>query len=101
MILLQEKGVQSESILKMFEGRPGIVDEIKSGNIQLVINTPSGKLGKHDDSYIRETAIRYRVPYITTMAAALASVDGIEAVKSQEIQPFALQDYHAQLMQTG
>jgi len=53
----------------MHEGRPNIVDGIKNGEIQLVINTPSGRLSKHDDSYIRKAAIKYKVPYITTIAA--------------------------------
>ena len=94
---LQEKGIHSESVLKMFEGRPGIVDEIKSGAIQMVINTPSGKLSKHDDSYIRKAAIRYRVPYITTMAAARATVRGIAARRSGQTTVKCLQEYHADL----
>ncbi|MCP4605357.1 MAG: carbamoyl phosphate synthase large subunit, partial [Proteobacteria bacterium] len=94
---LKGKGIHSESILKMFEGRPGIVDEIKSGNIQLVINTPTGKLSKYDDSYIRTTAIRYRVPYITTMAAARATVRGIAARRGEQTTVKCLQEYHADL----
>ncbi len=68
---LTENGIESEPILKMHEGRPNIVDAIKNNEIQLVINTPSGKLSKHDDSYIRKAAIKYKIPYITTLAAAL------------------------------
>ena len=66
---LADNGVEAEPILKMHEGRPNIVDAIKNGEIQLVINTPIGKLSSHDDSYIRKAAIKYKVPYITTMAA--------------------------------
>ena len=54
----------------MHEGRPNIVDAIKNGEIQLIINTPSGKLSKHDDSYIRKAAIKYKMPYITTTAGS-------------------------------
>lgn len=63
----------------MFEGRPGIIDEIMNRKIQLIINTPIGKLSKHDDSYIRKAAIKYKIPYITTMSAARATVKGIAA----------------------
>ncbi len=55
----------------MHEGRPNIVDAIKNKEIQLVINTPSGKLSKHDDSYIRKSAIKYKIPYITTLLRLL------------------------------
>jgi carbamoyl-phosphate synthase large subunit len=65
---LAELGIKADRILKMHEGRPNIVDAIKNGEIHLVINTPSGKLSTYDDSYIRKAAIRYRVPYITTLA---------------------------------
>ena len=76
------RGVKAEHILKMHEGRPNIVDAIKNGQIQLVINTPAGRLGKYDDSYIRKAAIRYKIPYITTTAAAAAAVKGIAASPS-------------------
>ena len=65
-------GIAAERILKMHEGRPNIVDAIKNGEIQLVINTPAGRLSKYDDSYIRKAAIKYKIPYITTVAAAVA-----------------------------
>jgi len=87
-------GITSEHILKMHEGRPNIVDGIKNDEIQLVINTPSGKLSKHDDSYIRKTAISYKVPYITTLAAGLAAARGIVAFRKGHGKVKALQDYH-------
>ena len=65
----------------MHEGRPNIVDAIKNGEIQLVINTPAGRLSKYDDSYIRKAAIKYKIPYITTIAAAVAAVKGIAAFR--------------------
>ncbi|MFC1782743.1 carbamoyl-phosphate synthase large subunit [Planctomycetota bacterium] len=91
---LREHGVKCQSILKMHEGRPGIVDEIKNGNIQLVINTPAGKLSQHDDSYIRKAAIRYKLPYITSMAAAQAAVHGIAARRAGANLVKPLQEYH-------
>ncbi|MFH1627828.1 MAG: carbamoyl-phosphate synthase large subunit [Pseudomonadota bacterium] len=91
---LAECGIDSEIILKMHEGRPNIVDGIKNNEIQLVINTPSGKLSKHDDSYIRKAAIKYKVPYITTIAAALAATRGIEKVRQGHGRVKSLQSYH-------
>jgi carbamoyl-phosphate synthase large subunit len=81
----------------MHEGRPNIVDGIKNKEIQLVINTPSGKLSKYDDSYIRKAAIKYRVPYITTLAAALAASRGIQAFRSGHGKVKPLQKYHADI----
>ena len=92
---LSSNSVQCEKILKINEGRPNIVDAIKNGDIQLVINTPIGKRGITDDSYIRKTAIKYKVTYITTMAAAKAAVRGIAAHRVKEAEVFSLQRYHA------
>jgi len=91
---LTEHGIESEFILKMHEGRPNIVDGIMNGEIQLVINTPSGKLSKYDDSYIRKAAIQYKVPYITTLAAAIAAGRGIEAYRRGHGSVRSLQSYH-------
>jgi carbamoyl-phosphate synthase large subunit len=89
-------GVQAEPILKMYEGRPNIADAIKNGEIQLVVNTPAGKLSKTDDSYIRKTAIKYKVSYITTTAAAAAAVKGIAETRANGAAPVrSLQSYHA------
>jgi carbamoyl-phosphate synthase large subunit len=94
---LAEHGIESELILKMHEGRPNIVDGIKNNEIQLVINTPSGKMSKYDDSYIRKAAIKYGVPYITTLAAGLAAARGIAANRKGAGEVKALQKYHADL----
>ena len=91
---LKECGIDAKRILKMHEGRPNIVDAIKNNEIQLVINTPSGKLSKHDDSYIRKTAIKFKIPYITTLAAALAAARGIAAKRRGHGTVKSLQDYH-------
>ena len=91
---LREHGIPSESILKMQEGRPNIVDGIKNKEVHLIINTPSGRMSQFDDSYIRKAAIKYKVPYITTMAAAVATVKGIQAVRLGHGMVKSLQDYH-------
>ncbi|TET83753.1 MAG: carbamoyl-phosphate synthase large subunit [Desulfobacteraceae bacterium] len=91
---LAEQDIESEPILKMYEGRPNIVDGIKNNEIQLVINTPSGKLSKHDDSYIRKAAIKHKVPYITTLAAALAAARGIARNSKGHGSVRSLQSYH-------
>jgi len=92
---LKEKGVDSAIIQKIHEGRPNIADAIKNNQINLIINTPQGRYGKNDDSYIRMMAIQYKIPYITTMAAAKASVEGIEEVKKGQNKPVSLQEYHS------
>ncbi|HNR31604.1 MAG TPA: carbamoyl-phosphate synthase large subunit [Candidatus Hydrogenedentes bacterium] len=94
---LAEQSIVTDRILKMREGRPHIVDAMKNGEIQLVINTPGGKLGTHDDSYIRKAAIKYRIPYITTLAAAQAAARGIAARKEGQQQVKSLQEYHADI----
>ncbi len=94
---LASREIQSEVIRKVHEGRPNIADAITNGEIQLVINTPIGKLSKHDDSYIRKTAIRQKIPYITTMAAALIAAKGIAAYREMPGQVRSLQAYHRNL----
>ncbi|MBW2622342.1 MAG: carbamoyl-phosphate synthase large subunit [Deltaproteobacteria bacterium] len=89
--------VESEKILKVHEGRPNIVDAIKNGEIDLIVNTPSGKLSKYDDSYIRKSAIRYKIPYITTLAGAVAAAKGIAAVRKGHGSVKSLQSYHADI----
>lgn len=96
--ILIENGIPCERIFKIYEGRPNIADEIANGEIQLIINTPAGKSSVHDDSYIRKTAIKHRIPYITTMAAAKASAEGIRAIKeSKHFGVKSLQAHHADI----
>ncbi len=94
---LKSRGVKTNPILKMHEGRPNIADAIMNGEIQLVINTPSGKLSQYDDSYIRKAAIKYKVPYITTIAAAVAATKGIAESRQSVIEVKSLQSYHADI----
>jgi carbamoyl-phosphate synthase large subunit len=91
---LAEKGIPAGHVLKLHEGRPNIVDIIKNREIHLVVNTPTGKLGKFDDSYIRKASIKYKVPYITTLAGALATARGIAAARLQKHRVRSLQNYH-------
>ncbi|MFH1901415.1 MAG: carbamoyl-phosphate synthase large subunit [Candidatus Omnitrophota bacterium] len=93
---LKEKGITNTYINKLHQGRPNIIDAIKNNQIQLVINTPVGRGSKYDDSYIRMRAIQYKIPYITSIAAACASIEGISAVMQQKTLPVSLQDYHKQ-----
>jgi carbamoyl-phosphate synthase large subunit len=91
---LNQLGVPSELIKKLHEGRPNIADAIKNREIDLIINTPAGRESVYDDSYIRMMAIQQKVPYVTTMAAAQASVEGIEAIRAGRVTPLSLQGYH-------
>ena len=95
---LVENGIPAQPIHKINEGRPHIVDAITNREIDLVINTPIGKRGQTDDSYIRKTAIRYQVPYLTTLAAATASVKGIQSFREADVVGGAvksLQEYYS------
>ncbi|MBN1456175.1 MAG: carbamoyl-phosphate synthase large subunit [Methanomicrobia archaeon] len=94
---LAQHGLDAELAIKLGEGRPDITDDIRNRQINLVINTPAGGKGKHDDSYIRIAAIQHKVPYITTTAAARATVAGIETVKRGKAAVKALQEYHQEL----
>jgi carbamoyl-phosphate synthase large subunit len=99
---LSDNEVVSTVVMKLHEGRPNIVDRIKNKEINLIINTPYGPMSEFDDSYIRKAAIKYKVAYITTIAAAKAAVRGIEMRKFHgEEQPKSLQEYHASLMGTS
>ncbi len=96
---LAENGVVSSAISKVHEGRPNIVDAIHNREIQLIINTPTGKNSVHDDSYIRKTAIKYKIPHITTTAAATAAAEGIKAyiADNRSTGVKSLQEYHREI----
>ena len=91
---LVEAGLAVEPILKVHEGRPNIEDAIRSGEIQLVINTPVGRQAAHDDKYLRRAAIDYAVTTVTTLAGARAAVEGIAALQGEALPVNALQDLH-------
>ena len=94
--LIAEAGLPVTKIKKLYEGRPNILDAITNGEIDLIINSPVGKESVHDDSYLRKAAIKARIPYMTTMAAAKATAEGIAYVKkngSSEVR--SLQELHS------
>ena len=94
---LAERGVKAQPIRKLNAGRPNILDGIKNHEIDLIINTPVGKLSQHDDSYLRKAAIRHGIPYITTVAAAVSAAEGIGARKKGHAPVKSLQEYHAEI----
>ena len=94
---LLKNNVKSELINKMHEKRPNVADIITNGDVQMVVNTPRGKASKADDSYIRKAAIRNKTPYVTTMAAALAAVKGIESFNDKPSELKSLHEYHEEL----
>ena len=96
--LISEAGIPVEKVKKLYEGRPNILDLITNGKIDLIINSPSGKESMHDDSYLRKSAIKAHIPYITTIAAARAAAEGIALVKVGGIgEVKSLQEWHAEI----
>lgn len=96
--LIHEAGIPAEKVKKLYEGRPNILDMITNGDIQLIINSPIGKGSVHDDSYLRKAAIKGKIPYMTTIAAAKATADGIHYVKTHESSEVkSLQSLHSEI----
>ena len=94
--LIEQAGIPVKRVKKLYEGRPNILDYMTNGKIQLIINSPIGKESAHDDSYLRKSAIKYKIPYITTMAAAKAAAEGIARVKSHyKGSVRSLQEWHS------
>ena len=95
---IHENGIEAEKVKKLYEGRPNILDLITNGKIDLIVNTPVGKDSVHDDSYLRKAAIKGKIPYMTTMAAARATAKGIKYVKEHgngEVK--SLQELHSEI----
>ncbi len=94
--IINEAGIPAKKIKKLYEGRPNILDAISNGEIQMIVNTPSGKESIHNDSYLRKGAIKAKIPYMTTMAAAFAAADGIKTIKNSPNGNIkSIQDLHA------
>ena len=96
--LINAAGIEAQKVKKLSEGRPNILDMIANDEIQLIINSPAGKDAVSDDSYLRKAAIKGKIPYMTTMAAAKATVDGISYVKengNSEVK--SLQELHSEI----
>ena len=96
---LHEKGVPAKMVAKIGQGRPDVLDMIKNREIALILNTPSNRRdSRADDNSIRRAAIKYRIPYLTTIAAALAASEGIKAAREGKGEVRSLQSYHASIM---
>ncbi len=94
--LIKEAGIEAEKVNKVYEGRPNIIDLMTNGKIQLIVNSPVGKASIHDDSYLRKNAIKNRIPYITTMAAAKSAAAGINYVlKNGDEDVKSIQEWHS------
>lgn len=91
--VLQEQGLEVKSVLKLHEGRPHVLDAIKNGNIQLIINTPSGEEAHADSKLIRRTALGYKIPIITTIAGARATAAAIRSLQNTTLDVKVIQEY--------
>mgnify|MGYP003335453346 FL=1 len=87
-------GIQVEEVLKVHEGRPNIEDLIRSGLVQLIINTPIGSQALHDDAYLRRAALEYNIPTFTTIPGANAAIKAIKALQRNKIDIYSLQEIH-------
>ena len=95
---INDAGIPCVKVKKLYEGRPNIIDFITNGDIQLIVNSPAGKDSVHDDSYLRKAAIKHKVTYITTMAAAKAAAEGIAQIKRRGVgEVRSLQEWHAMI----
>ncbi len=92
---LRARGIPTERVLKVYEGRPNAIDLLVSGQTQLLINTPLGKLTQQDDYLMRRAALQHGVPYTTTLSAASAACDAIIALRSRTGEVRSLQEWHA------
>ena len=98
--LLKEAGIPARLVKKLYEGRPNLLDLITNGEIDLIINSPVGDDSEYDDSYLRKAAIKAKVPYMTTIAAAKATAEGILHVqKAGNGEVHSLQTLHAQIQE--
>lgn len=93
---LNQNGVKADVTLKISQGRPNIIDAIINRQIDLIINTPTGKRGKTEGYYLRRAAVDHCIPYITTISGAIAAVKGIEAIKNADMTIKSIQDYHSE-----
>jgi len=94
---LQNAGIPVQRVFKIHEGRPHVLDMIMNREVRLIINTPSGRRERSDDRQIRSAAVNHRIPCITTMAAAAASIQGLESWLKKPLAVRPLQEYHALL----
>jgi carbamoyl-phosphate synthase large subunit len=92
-VTLEKNGIPVVILPKVAEGRPNVIDLMKDGKIQLVINTPSGRIPRQDETKIRSQVVLYNIPYTTTISGAQATVNGIEMLVKKELEVKSLQEY--------
>ena len=91
---LTKAKIKVTKVFKIHEGRPNVLDRIKNGDINFIINTPSGKIPREHEVVIRNTALAAKIPIMTTVRAALASANGIRSLQKRKVQVRSLQEYH-------
>ena len=91
---LTEAKIKVTKVFKIHEGRPNVLDRIKNGDINFIINTPSGKIPREHEVVIRNAALAAKIPIMTTVRAALASANGIRSLQKRKVQVRSLQEYH-------
>jgi carbamoyl-phosphate synthase large subunit len=94
---LRGRGIPTETVLKIYQGRPNGVDLMLNGEVKLLINTPLGKESQRDDYTMRQAAIAHRVAYTTTLSAANAACDAILSLRSRAPSVLSLQEWHARI----
>lgn len=94
---LEKNGISVKVLPKIAEGRPNILDYMRDGKVQMVINTPSGRIPRQDEVKIRSQVILYNIAYTTTIFGAQATVNGIEALAKKDLQVRSLQRYHKEI----
>ena len=96
--LISQAGIPAEKVKKLYEGRPNVLDLITNGKVDLIVNSPIGKDSIHDDSYLRKAAIKAKVPYMTTIAAAKATAKGIRYINKHGAEELkSLQELHSEI----
>ncbi|MBN2487768.1 MAG: carbamoyl-phosphate synthase large subunit, partial [Methanosarcinaceae archaeon] len=99
VIYLAEHGIMMETIKKVHDGSPNVIDMMRRDDVALIINTPTSKQGRKDGFRIRRAAVDFKIPYITTIQAALAAADAIESMKNGEITIKSINEYHKEVLQ--
>jgi len=98
---LRRAGLEVEEVLKVSEGRPNGLDALRSGHVQLLINTPLGATSHRDGWRLRTAAVQHNVPCITTLSGAAAAAEAIEALRGGAIEVMSLQELHAERVKVG
>jgi carbamoyl-phosphate synthase large subunit len=95
--ILQENGIKVQFLFKLTEGRPNVLDMIKNGEVNLIINTPAGQTPRADEVQIRAAAVTHKIAIMTTLAGANAALLGIKAFREKGLTVCSLQEYHTAL----